>query len=207
MWQAEVRVDLEAIRANVARLRAGTAAEVMAVVKGDGYGHGMVPAARAALRGGATWLGRLHPRRGAGAAPGRPHRAGARLAAGAGTAAARGVAADIDLSAASVGLLDEIVPPPAARAGRPGSISRSTPAWPAAARPRRLAGAVRGRGEGAGRRRRRGRRGVEPLRLRRRARPRDDRPPARGVRRGPRHGRAVRHQPERTGTSPTPPPR
>jgi alanine racemase len=29
----------------------------MAVVKSDGYGHGMVPAARAALRGGAKWLG------------------------------------------------------------------------------------------------------------------------------------------------------
>ncbi len=57
MWQAEVRVDLDAIRQNVVRLRSGTTAEVMAVVKGDGYGHGMVPAARAALAGGATWLG------------------------------------------------------------------------------------------------------------------------------------------------------
>lgn len=51
-------VDLEAVRANVAELsrRAGPAA-VMAVVKADGYGHGMVPSARAALDGGATWLG------------------------------------------------------------------------------------------------------------------------------------------------------
>ncbi|WFE23408.1 alanine racemase [Solwaraspora sp. WMMD937] len=57
MWQAEVRVDLDAIRDNVARLRAGTSAELMAVVKGDGYGHGMVPAARAALDAGADWLG------------------------------------------------------------------------------------------------------------------------------------------------------
>src|SRR5881275_935365 len=57
MAQAEVRVDLEAIRANVALLRSLTGAEVMAVVKADGYGHGMVPAARAALDGGATWLG------------------------------------------------------------------------------------------------------------------------------------------------------
>jgi alanine racemase len=53
-----VRIDLEAIRGNVATLkqRAGDAA-VMAVVKADGYGHGMVPCARAALEGGATWLG------------------------------------------------------------------------------------------------------------------------------------------------------
>ena len=57
MWQAEVRVDLDAIRSNVATLRARTTAEVMAVVKADGYGHGMLPSARAALAGGATWLG------------------------------------------------------------------------------------------------------------------------------------------------------
>jgi alanine racemase len=57
MWQAEVRIDLDAIRDNVTVLRAGTTAEVMAVVKADGYGHGMVPSARAALAGGATWLG------------------------------------------------------------------------------------------------------------------------------------------------------
>lgn len=57
MWQAEVRVDLDAIRENVSRLRAGTRAELMAVVKADGYGHGMVPAARAALDAGADWLG------------------------------------------------------------------------------------------------------------------------------------------------------
>jgi alanine racemase len=56
---AAARVDLSAIRDNVAVLRARAAggAEVMAVVKADGYGHGLVPSARAALAGGATWLG------------------------------------------------------------------------------------------------------------------------------------------------------
>jgi alanine racemase len=51
-------VDLDALRDNVAvlRERAGSAA-LMAVVKADGYGHGMVPSAQAAVRGGATWLG------------------------------------------------------------------------------------------------------------------------------------------------------
>lgn len=34
---------------------------LMAVVKADGYGHGMLDAARAALEGGATWLGVAHP--------------------------------------------------------------------------------------------------------------------------------------------------
>jgi alanine racemase len=52
-------VDLEAIRHNVRRLMrdlpAGTAH--CAVVKADGYGHGAVPVARAALEAGATWLG------------------------------------------------------------------------------------------------------------------------------------------------------
>jgi alanine racemase len=38
------------------RRRAGSA-DLMAVVKADGYGHGMVPCARAAVDGGATWLG------------------------------------------------------------------------------------------------------------------------------------------------------
>lgn len=53
-----VQVDLAAITANAALL-AGVAAPaaLMAVVKADGYGHGIVPAAQAALRGGATWLG------------------------------------------------------------------------------------------------------------------------------------------------------
>jgi len=54
---AEVRVDLDAIRANVEALRARTSAEVLAVVKADGYGHGLLPSARAAVAGGATWLG------------------------------------------------------------------------------------------------------------------------------------------------------
>ncbi|MGW5364326.1 alanine racemase [Actinopolymorpha pittospori] len=56
--RAEALIDLAAIRDNVAaiRRRVGTAA-VMAVVKADGYGHGLVPAARAALAGGASWLG------------------------------------------------------------------------------------------------------------------------------------------------------
>ncbi len=57
MWQAEVQVDLGAIRANAALLASGTSAQVMAVVKADAYGHGAVPVARAALEGGASWLG------------------------------------------------------------------------------------------------------------------------------------------------------
>ena len=57
MPRTEAVVDLAAIRGNVATLKAGTRAQVMAVVKADGYGHGLLPSARAALDGGASWLG------------------------------------------------------------------------------------------------------------------------------------------------------
>lgn len=54
-------VDLDAIRTCVAACaRAAGPAAVMAVVKADGYGHGLVPSARAALAGGASWLGTAH---------------------------------------------------------------------------------------------------------------------------------------------------
>ncbi|WP_285115767.1 alanine racemase [Leifsonia sp. fls2-241-R2A-40a] len=51
-------VDLDAVSANVARLRelVGTP-HAMVVVKADAYGHGAVECARAALAGGADWLG------------------------------------------------------------------------------------------------------------------------------------------------------
>lgn len=53
-----IDIDLAAIRANVHRLRevAGQA-ELMAVVKADGYGHGLIPVSRAARQAGAGWLG------------------------------------------------------------------------------------------------------------------------------------------------------
>lgn len=52
-----VEVDLDAITANVAAIRASVAPSIMcAVVKADGYGHGDVPVAEAAIAGGAEWL-------------------------------------------------------------------------------------------------------------------------------------------------------
>ena len=51
-------VDLDAITSNVEVLRErARGAGVMAVVKADGYGHGLLPSAHAAVRGGAAWLG------------------------------------------------------------------------------------------------------------------------------------------------------
>ncbi|TDO49249.1 alanine racemase [Kribbella sp. VKM Ac-2527] len=56
--RAEAIVDLAAIRHNVATLRTRlSSAQLMTVVKADGYGHGMVPVARAARQAGADWIG------------------------------------------------------------------------------------------------------------------------------------------------------
>jgi alanine racemase len=55
--RAEVVVDLDAIAANTAVLRERVGRPLMAVVKADGYGHGLLPAARAVLAGGADMLG------------------------------------------------------------------------------------------------------------------------------------------------------
>jgi alanine racemase len=56
--RALARVNLAAVERNAARLRAGLTrgARLCAVVKADGYGHGAVAVARAALAGGASSL-------------------------------------------------------------------------------------------------------------------------------------------------------
>lgn len=56
--RALARVNLAAVQRNVARLRRDLTggAQLCAVVKADGYGHGAVPVARAALAAGASWL-------------------------------------------------------------------------------------------------------------------------------------------------------
>ncbi len=53
----EAVIDTGAITANVRHLRRLTDAEVIAVVKADGYGHGAVRSAAAALDGGASRIG------------------------------------------------------------------------------------------------------------------------------------------------------
>lgn len=54
---AEAVVDLAAVAHNTAVVAQAAGTPVMAVVKADGFGHGAVPVARAALGAGATWLG------------------------------------------------------------------------------------------------------------------------------------------------------
>ncbi len=55
--RAEVVIDLAAIRHNVRLLKELVGTQYMAVVKADGYGHGLAESARAAREGGADWLG------------------------------------------------------------------------------------------------------------------------------------------------------
>ena len=66
-YPGQVVVDLATLKANMGELvsrvgESGSGAQVMGVVKADAYGHGLIPAALAALAGGATWLGTAQPR-------------------------------------------------------------------------------------------------------------------------------------------------
>ncbi|MBC6464585.1 alanine racemase [Actinomadura alba] len=106
---AQASIDLRAIRDNIALLRdrAG-GADVMAMVKAEAYGHGMEEAALAALAGGATWLGVAKLAEGLRlrasvpqvpimvclGVPGEPYD--------------RAIGADLDLTAGTVWLVDEI---------------------------------------------------------------------------------------------------
>lgn len=115
---ARASIDVDAITRNVMALREHVSpTAVMAVVKADGYGHGSVAAARAALRGGAQWLGVVHVAE-----------ALKLRAAGIGgpllvlmaidtDAHADAIAADVDLSAGSVDMVRRIAAA-AERAGR-----------------------------------------------------------------------------------------
>jgi alanine racemase len=52
-----LEVDLKAIAGNVKQMRRLTGVDVMAVVKANGYGHGLVPVAREAVEAGAAYCG------------------------------------------------------------------------------------------------------------------------------------------------------
>lgn len=61
-----VEIDLDAISHNIAQVKRllDPSVMLMAVVKSDGYGHGLIPAAQAALIEGAAMLGVTHPEEG-----------------------------------------------------------------------------------------------------------------------------------------------
>ena len=131
--RALAEVDLEAVRANVRRLMRDLpdGAVHCAVVKANGYGHGAVPVAGAALEAGSTWLGVATPGeaeelRAAGfAAP--------ILIFGpmTGVELGRAVAAGAEVVVWSASFLD------AALSSAPACTSSSTRGWAALASPRR----------------------------------------------------------------------
>jgi len=55
--RAEARIDLDRIAANINLLKGPTRNPLMAVVKADAYGHGLVEVGLAAEKSGADWLG------------------------------------------------------------------------------------------------------------------------------------------------------
>lgn len=62
-FERRAEIDLSAIRDNVKRvIELAAPATVMAVLKADAYGHGVLPVAAAALQAGAGWLGFAHIR-------------------------------------------------------------------------------------------------------------------------------------------------
>ena len=56
-----VEIDLSAIEVNARAVVTSSDAQLMAVVKANGYGHGAVETARAAVQGGASWFGVARP--------------------------------------------------------------------------------------------------------------------------------------------------
>ena len=55
--RAFVEVNLNAVSNNIKLVKSKTQAQILAVVKADAYGHGLVPVAKCAIDAGATWLG------------------------------------------------------------------------------------------------------------------------------------------------------
>jgi len=119
----QARVDLAIVTANVRLLCDHVrGSQVMAVVKQDAYGHGAVHCARAAIEGGATWLGVAHlPEalrlREAGltapvlcltAVPGEDHEAA--------------IGAGVDLTAGSAGQVADVITAAARAVGKPARV-------------------------------------------------------------------------------------
>lgn len=55
--RAEAIVDLNAIAHNIGKIKEQSGTDILAVVKADAYGHGLIPVAQVAIKAGATMLG------------------------------------------------------------------------------------------------------------------------------------------------------
>jgi alanine racemase len=120
--QPAVEIDLDAITANVTALAAHVGGpQVMAVVKSDGYGHGMLPAAAAALAGGASWLGVVQLADAIALRQAHPTTPVLCLVGAHGAAHRQAIEAGVDLTVGTVGLAQQIAAT-AQTAGRPARI-------------------------------------------------------------------------------------
>lgn len=119
---AVLRVDLDRLSANIARVREVVApAEVMLVVKDDAYGHGLAPVVRRAHREGVRWIGAFDVETGCRVREilGADARIFSWIAASRSEAAAA-IAADIDLGVGDAALLEDV----AAEARAAGAVAR-----------------------------------------------------------------------------------
>ena len=55
--RAQAEINLDAIAHNVAMLKKSAGTPIMAVVKADAYGHGLIPVAKVCIDAGVQWLG------------------------------------------------------------------------------------------------------------------------------------------------------
>ncbi|NCW93310.1 MAG: alanine racemase, partial [Actinobacteria bacterium] len=53
----EVIIDLKALKDNLKRIKSEAKVPVMAIVKANAYGHGLIPCAKGAIEAGADYLG------------------------------------------------------------------------------------------------------------------------------------------------------
>lgn len=118
----EALIDLSAIKANVSALVNHVGgAQVMAVVKSDGYGHGMLQSATAALAGGAHWLGVAHTEAGVALRQAGLTAPVLCLLGAHDAQHEQAISHDVDLSAGSAALVEQIAAA-AQRAGRPARL-------------------------------------------------------------------------------------
>lgn len=57
MSRAVAEINLSAIKSNLDLIKSKTKSQILAVVKANAYGHGLIPVAKAAVESGADWLG------------------------------------------------------------------------------------------------------------------------------------------------------
>lgn len=57
MSRAVAEINLNAIESNLKFIKGKTNAQLLAVVKADAYGHGLIPVSKSAIEAGANWLG------------------------------------------------------------------------------------------------------------------------------------------------------